>query len=95
MSGHPDRKATHGPSQFDELEGMGELALPRVGIGGRVPPKAMRFSIPALRNDTRISASSKREWATQIRCAMGKSVVVRNMPATRSWVRWRDSRPPR
>ena len=68
---------------------------PAAGSVGGSPPRAMRFSTPALRNDTRISASSNRVWATQMRWAMGVSVVVRNMAATRSWVRWRDSRPPR
>ena len=55
----------------------------------------MRFSTPALRKSTRISASSSRVWATQIRWAIGVRLVVRSIPTTRSWVRWRDDRPPR
>ncbi len=42
-----------------------------------------------------MSASSSRVWATQIRWAIGLSRVVCSMPDTRSYVRWRDSAPPR
>ena len=44
----------------------------------------MRFSTPALRSDTKMSASSRRVWATQMRCAMGFSVLVCSMPETKS-----------
>jgi hypothetical protein len=55
----------------------------------------MRFSTPALRSSTRMSASSKREWSTQIRWAIGVSEVVVIIPDTKSTVRRRDDRPPR
>ena len=41
------------------------------GSVGGSPPSAIRFSTPALRKSTRISASSSRVWATQIRWAIG------------------------
>ena len=75
--------------------GVGQLAGAGVGSSGGSPPSAIRFSTPALRSDTRMSASSRRVWATQMRWAIGLSVVVCSMPDTRSKVRWRDSAPPR
>ena len=68
---------------------------PSPGSAGGSPPRAIRFSTPAIRYDTRMSASSSRVWATQMRWAIGTSVVVRSMPVTRSKVRFRDSAPPR
>ena len=92
---HPDREAADGPRQFDQLDGVAQLPVDGAGSVGGSPPSAMRFSTPALRNSTRISASSSRVWATQMRWAIGVSVVVRSIPTTRSWVRWREDRPPR
>ncbi len=68
---------------------------PASGSAGGSPPSAIRFSTPALRSATKMSASSSREWATQMRWAIGFSRVVCNIPVTRSKVRWRDSAPPR
>ncbi len=42
-----------------------------------------------------MSASSRREWATQMRWAMGLRRVVCSIPDTRSNVRCLDSAPPR
>ena len=68
---------------------------PSSSAGGGSPPRARRFSTPARRSSTRISASSSRLCTTHVRWAIGLSVVVRSMPATRSRVRSRDHRPPR
>ena len=51
--------------------------------------------MPALRSATKMSASSSRVCATQMRWAIGFSRVVCSIPDTRSNVRWRDSAPPR
>ncbi len=53
------------------------------GSSGGSPPRAMRFSTPALRSDTRMSASSRRVWATQMRWAIGLSVRRVQHAATR------------
>ena len=62
---------------------------------GGSPPSAMRFSTPALRKLTKMSASSRRLWPAQVRWAIGLRAVRRNMENTRSVVRWRDEGPPR
>ena len=91
---HPDREAADGPGQLDELDGVAS-SPGRRRAPGRVAAERHQVLDPGLAEATRISASSSRVWATQMRWAMGISVVVRSMPATRSKVRWRDSAPPR
>ena len=94
VGGDTDREAADGVGQLDQLGGVGELARAGVGVLGRIAPSAIRFSTPALRSETRMSASSRRVWATQMRWAIGLSLVVCSMPETRSKVRCRDSAPP-
>ena len=84
---HADREATDGPGQLDELRGVGQLARPRLGILGRVAAERHEVSTPALRSETRMSASSRRVWATQMMWAIGLRLVVWSMPDTRSTVR--------
>ena len=84
---HADGEAADGPGQLDQLRGVGQLAGPGVGVLGRVTAERHQVLDPALRSETRMSASSRRVWATQMRWAIGLRLVVCSMPDTRSNVR--------
>ena len=49
LGGHPDREAPDGAGQLHQLRGVGSSPGPSSGSAGGSPPRAIRFSTPAVR----------------------------------------------
>ncbi len=90
MHGHADREVADGPGEADELDGVMELTLGELEVGGRIPAQSEDVLDPGVGVALRtIVSSSARVCAAQVRCAIAVIRVSRLMRTTISWVRSR------